>query len=159
LDLCGPVVLVVNGDSLTLTDLAEPFSRLEAEQLDGVLVGIPVDDASRYGSLDVDGQGMLRGFREKQPGAGLINCGIYLFRHALLATMPKGQAFSIEAEFIPSALAHGARLGVVRAARTTGETAFLDIGTPQTVHQASEFIAGNRDAFPPLLDPSGRKKA
>jgi len=150
LDLCGPIVLVLNGDSLTLTDLDEAFSRLESENLDGVMVGIRVPDTRRYGSLDVDDQGMLRGFREKQPGAGLISCGIYLFRQELLATIPEGQALSIEAEFIPPALTRGARIGIVHAARSKGPPAFIDIGTPETVHQAGAFISNNQDAFPPL---------
>jgi D-glycero-alpha-D-manno-heptose 1-phosphate guanylyltransferase len=146
-------VLVVNGDSLTLTDLDRAFSRLKDENLDGVLVGIPVQDTSRYGALDVNEQGLLQGFREKQPGSGMINCGIYLFRRRLLETIPLGQSLSLETDVIPHALSKGAQIAVVHPARTVGEATFLDIGTPQTVHQASAFIARTPDAFPALPAP------
>ena len=36
------------------------------------------------GSLDIGPDGLLKGFREKQPGAGWINAGIYLLKAKLL---------------------------------------------------------------------------
>jgi NDP-sugar pyrophosphorylase family protein len=136
LDLCRDWVLVLNGDSLLEVDLAALVGRVEAAGLVGAIVGIGVEDTSRYGSLAVDGEGQLSGFYEKRPGRGLINGGIYLFRKALLAGFKTGTALSMETDIIPALLAGGARLAVEESPGP-----FLDIGTPESVVEAEAFIA------------------
>ncbi len=136
LDLCGDWVLVLNGDSLLEVDVAGLVRRVREAGLDGAIVGIAVDDTSRYGSLAVDGEGRLAGFFEKRPGRGLINGGIYLFRKDLLAGFAAGTALSMETDVIPGLLAGGARLAV-----EVSPGPFLDIGTPESVVQAEAFIA------------------
>lgn len=150
LDLCAPTVLVVNGDSLVLTAIAPAVQRLHAEGLDGVILGARVADAQRYGSLDVSPGGLLSGFREKVPGQGLVNCGVYLFPRAVLAELVEGQAQSLETDFIPDAVRRGRRFGVVDAFPAGQRPAFLDIGTPETVGQADDFIEAYPSAFPPF---------
>ena len=140
LDLCGAWVLVINGDSMIKADLAPIVDRLRTEDLDGALIGVAVADASRYGSLHMDGSGRLRGFFEKRPGSGVINGGVYLLRRELLARFPAGVALSMETDIIPGLLAQGARLTVA-----ISDAPFLDIGTPESVKLADGFI---RRAFP-----------
>ena len=139
---CGPWLLVLNGDSLILTELAQAIANCIASGCDGMLLGTPVDDAARYGALHVDSQGLLAGFHEKQPGNGLINAGVYLLRAALLADLPSGVPMSIEREVLPRMISSGARLQVRSVAAP-----FLDIGTPETAGKASDFIASNQAAF------------
>lgn len=129
------MVVVANGDSLVLADLSPAWRMLDDASLDGVIVGLEVDDASRYGRLEVDGAGRLRGFVEKQPGRGIINGGVYLFRRRLLDRFPKQRPLSIETEVFPALLAEGGRLAV-HACRAP----FLDIGTPESLAQADHFI-------------------
>lgn len=134
----GPDLLVCNGDSMVLADLRPAIDRFRTAPVDGVIVAVPVAEADRYGSLDVDADGMLRGFHEKRPGAGLINAGIYLFRRRLLEPLPTGVPLSLEQDILPDLLREGARIAVWSA----GEQPFLDIGTPESVTQASAFIQG-----------------
>ena len=101
--------------------------------LDGVIIAKQLDDASRFGSLDIGPDGLLKGFREKQPGAGWINAGIYLLKAKLLAMEPK--AMSIEFDCFPRWLADGARIGVLAA-----KADFLDIGTPETLAKATSSL-------------------
>lgn len=129
-----PIVLL-NGDSLVVTDFAPVWEQLARDDCDGVLIGLQMEDAARYGRLDVSTAGELIGFREKQPGAGLINAGVYVLRRRLLRAAPRGVSLSMETEWIPALLRAGARLRVHPVAAP-----FLDIGTPETVHAASEFI-------------------
>lgn len=150
LETCGETVLVVNGDSLVLADLDAAFARYDAENLDGVLLGLPVEDSSPYGALHLDDQGLLAEIREKAPGRNLINAGVYLFRRSFLETIPLGVALSLEREVLPNALLAGARIGVVPLADTPDETPFLDIGRPETVSLATAFIEAHPSAFPPL---------
>lgn len=131
----GDPLLLANGDSLVLADLSPVWRLLADDSVDAVLVGLEVADASRYGRLEVAADGRLRRFSEKQPGAGLINAGIYAFRRRVLARFPSRMPLSIERDVMPELSASGARLLVHRC-----QAPFIDIGTPESVGQADSFI-------------------
>ncbi|MFZ1989593.1 MAG: nucleotidyltransferase family protein [Alphaproteobacteria bacterium] len=138
LALAGDPVLILNGDSLVVTPLRPLFDCLTDPSCGGTLLALPVTDASRFGSLDVGPDNILRGFREKQAGSGLINGGVYLFRRETLNEFEPGKAYSMEYDVLPGLLRHGAQIRVVEA-----DAPFLDIGTPETVVLASRFIEAN----------------
>jgi NDP-sugar pyrophosphorylase family protein len=135
LDACREWVLVANGDSLCIGGIRELLELRREVGLAGALVGVWVEDVSRYGSLSIDDQGRLVAFREKVPGAGLINGGFYLFRADLLRTLRPG-TLSIECDLIPGMIATGTELRIIRL----HETAFIDIGTPESLALAERFI-------------------
>ncbi len=138
--------LALNGDSATFVSLKPAQDWLSRDQsLSGVIIAKEIADASRFGSLDIGADGLLKGFREKQPGAGWINAGIYLLRAHLLALQPR--RMSIEFDCFPQWLVGGARIGVMAA-----KADFLDIGTPETLAQANAFIQANQH----LLDDPAR---
>lgn len=122
--------LVVNGDSLVLAR-----APLPAECGDGVLLGVEVDDAARFGTLDIGGNGRLLGFREKEPGAGVINAGVYLLRRALLDRFGGEAPLSIERDVFPKLLREGVDLRV-----HTVRAPFIDIGTPESLSGAETFL-------------------
>jgi len=127
--------LVLNGDSLVVTDYRALASYLQDETIDGIILGVSVPDAARYGSLASDDQGFLTQFAEKRAGEGVINAGVYLLRPRLLAQFPTQRPLSFEYDVFPCLLAQQARLKV------HGVTApFLDIGTPASLAQAETFI-------------------
>lgn len=130
----GEDVIAVNGDSLLVTDLSPAFGAMERDDIDGVIVATPVPDASRYGSLDVDARGLLRGFVEKRPGAGLINAGVYLLKAPLREDFQRAE--SIERDTFPRMISRGRRIWVY-----PGEGEFLDIGTPESVRRAESFLS------------------
>lgn len=136
---------VANADSLVMAELGGLRRALEDAATSGALLAVAVPDASRFGALDVDVHGWLRGFHEKRPGAGLINAGVYLFRRRLLAQFPAGAPLSLEQDVFPALLAVGERLRVVPVAAD-----FLDIGTPESFALAEEFI---RRHFPAAAAP------
>lgn len=128
--------VLANGDSLVMADFEPVWRRLEDPRCDGVLLGIEMSDASRYGRLLFDADARLVSFLEKQPGAGVINAGVYFLRKRVLPVNAPRTPLSMETELIPSLLARGARLEVCVCSAP-----FLDIGTPETIEQAGEFIA------------------
>lgn len=135
--------LVLNGDSLMLASLAELFHTLEDERIDGAMLGLKVDDAARYGSLDVDGEGFLQGFAEKRSGAATVNGGVYLLRRDAIERFPSlAGALSFEFDVFPALLAEGTRLRVVEL-----KAPFLDIGTEASLAQASRFVEDNSQWF------------
>lgn len=132
--LSDPFV-VANGDSLVLADVSAALAAIARDGVDGVVLGVEVEDTSRYGSLAMDEAGRLLGFHEKRPGRGLINGGVYFFRRATLDRFPSKQPLSMETDVFPALLAGGADLRVVGV-----QAPFLDIGTPESVRQAEGFV-------------------
>ena len=60
-------LLVCNGDSLLLADLAPLFASLSAPDIDAALLAVTVEDATRYGTVEAGDGGLLHGFAEKHP--------------------------------------------------------------------------------------------
>ena len=133
-----PAWLVLNGDSLIFADVAAITESLD--DTTGVIVTRPVSDTSRYGSVCADDSGRITAFEEKQPGAGQINAGVYLLRHEVLADFPEARPLSLERDVFPNLIEKGLRAHVV-------ESAFLDIGTPETLPQAEGFVTENKSQF------------
>lgn len=133
--------LVLNGDSLVLADLAAA-ARLLDGPVAGVILGCEVPDASRYGTLAVGPDGMLRGFQEKRPGRGVISAGVYLLRPALLREFPAQVPLSFEQDVFPALTSRRVSLKV-----QVVNTPFLDIGTPESLPRAELFIRENQAQF------------
>jgi D-glycero-alpha-D-manno-heptose 1-phosphate guanylyltransferase len=132
---------VANGDSLVF---ANPLPLLDALRLvntDAALLGLQIADAGRFGTLEINAQSRLTAFREKRPGAGTINAGVYAFNGAALLRQPPQRPLSFEIDVFP-ALASSGRVAVVST-----EAPFLDIGTPETLAEAERFIAQNHARF------------
>lgn len=135
LDLCRDWVMVANGDGLVMDGIADMLS-LTHKHADGGILGVEVPDTSRFGSLQVDDDGRLTGFAEKMPGKGLINGGLYLFRKTLLQQLYRPGPVSMETELFPEIIAADANMRVI----SKNNAPFIDIGTPETVAQAEDFI-------------------
>lgn len=131
----SPTILACNGDSLVLTDLRPSIAAVVEGRADGALVGVQCEDCTRFGSMDVGPDGMLRGFHEKRPGRGLINAGVYVLSARLRSDFADARPLSIETDVFPRMLANGRRLLVHPT-----DAPFLDIGLPETVAQADGFL-------------------
>jgi D-glycero-alpha-D-manno-heptose 1-phosphate guanylyltransferase len=145
IDHCGhnfEVILVLNGDSLVLADLTSLLNSLQDPLIDAVILGVEVSDAQRYGTLKVDINDMLIGFEEKNPGAGLINAGVYLFRKKALENFSREEPLSFEMEVFPKMLADNLRIKVV-----SSNAPFIDIGTEDSLKQADLFIQSYQPYF------------
>ena len=132
---CTDPFVITNGDSIVFSDLAGVWPLLSRPEVDGVLLGLKMADASRYGSLRFDPDGALLGFEEKRPGQGWINAGVYFFKRRVLSLFPERTPLSIELDVFPALIEAGARLQVYPV-----EGDFLDIGTPEGLAAADAFI-------------------
>ena len=127
--------VVLNGDSLFDTPLAElaadgpgepPLVRLSLRE---------EADAGRYGSVAMRGE-VVVGFAEKQAGTarrGLINGGVYAMRRELLDRCPVG-AFSLEQDLFPRLAVEGGLEGRIF------DASFIDIGLPASLRAAQTFV-------------------
>lgn len=130
--------LITNGDSLIFTDLKPLYNYLDNDEVEGVVLGLSLPDASRYGSLKYDQDNNLISFAEKQQGQGVINAGVYLFKHSVISKFPEQKPLSFEYDVFPKLLSQGCKIKV-----HITEAPFLDIGTPETLIQAENFILNN----------------
>jgi D-glycero-alpha-D-manno-heptose 1-phosphate guanylyltransferase len=137
-----PAWLVLNGDSLVFANIQLAVTPFSNPAVSGVILGRTVPDASRYGALAMGPSGELLRFEEKRPGGGVINTGIYLLRHSLLAEFPVQSPLSFERNVFPALIGRGFRLQTV-----VTDAPFLDIGTPESLPQAEGFIRENLSEF------------
>ena len=133
----GPDFLVLNGDSFLEINLQQ-FIRFHREQ--GGLISIAVhkvENALRYGTVQVDTGRRVTGFTEKSAirGPGLVNGGVYVFNRAVLQHIPQGPA-SLERDIFPRLVGSG-----MYAFEQHGM--FIDIGTPEDYARAQ----GLRDSL------------
>lgn len=129
---------LLNGDSLfdfnyldltvTLTDKGEPALATMALRY--------VEDARRYGLVEVNGSHHVTAFREKPktPQSGLVNTGVYWMSRAILDWIPKGKA-SLEKNVFPK-IAEQKRL---LAKSYNGF--FIDIGIPEDLARADQTLS------------------
>ncbi len=92
-------VLVMNGDSFTDADLCAFVERHRAAKTIGTMLCAEVDDAGRYGRVELDQRGRIGGFIEKDAnfhGTALISTGVYLLSADLHDDIAAGDAASIE---------------------------------------------------------------
>lgn len=134
--------LVCNGDSLALAPLTGLLQSISRDDASGGLLAVPMKNADRYGTVQSNQSNDLVGFLEKRPGAGNINAGVYLFRAEAIEHFPTQRPLSFETEVFPALIRGGKRLKVVTAAAH-----FLDIGTPESLPQAGQFISANAHYF------------
>lgn len=122
--------LVLNAD----TYLDAPAYRLAVAAAGNAVVGVKVEDRSRYGSLSVDHANGLRSIDEKGvDGPGLINAGVYAFDSVSFEGRAV-QACSLERDLLPDLLARGP----VEVCEYLGR--FIDIGTPESfARYSTEF--------------------
>ena len=156
LGLCDEWVLVANGDSICFTDLSPMFAMPAAPYpLGGAILGVYAEDADRYGTLEVDSEGFLTGFKEKHSGCGFVNAGVYLFRRSTLASFKARGPLSIEYDLFPQLIAKDVPIKVITATTTD----FIDIGLPETYRAAEAFVANHsgKFAFPHSASPEWRR--
>lgn len=139
-------VAVANADSLVLADLSAARSAVERDGAAAALLGLQVPDVRRFGTLDYLPDGRLRGWREKidatEPIPGTINAGIYIFPPATIGRFPDRLPLSMESDVFPALLAAGCRIDVAPV-----DAPFLDIGTPESLATAAEFIRRHEHHF------------
>jgi len=139
--LAGTFV-AANGDTLFDSNIRALDAELQRNpDLLGILALRQVENAGRFGSVDLADDGRIRRFREKTPesegSAGLINAGIYALRREALDRLTALPA-SIETDLFPLLAGEG-RLGGLAS-----NGYFLDIGLPETLQIARDELPRRR---------------
>lgn len=141
--------VLLNGDSwldINVLDLAWRATGLAA--MDAVLALRPVADASRYGTVALEGERVVRFTpRPDRAGPGLVNGGVYLMRRRLVEAL--AGACSLETDVLPRLAAAGRLAGV------TYQGFFIDIGVPESLAAAQGSIPQQQRRPAVFLDRDG----
>lgn len=125
-------VYIFNGDTIIDLEVDLVEQKWNALKLP-IIVGVNVQDTSRYGCLLVK-DNRLVGFKEKQnKGAGLINAGCYVMPRGALDVFQSNYKFSLE-RFLETEVFEGC----MEIFETNGE--FIDIGIPEDYSRAWSVI-------------------
>lgn len=129
-----PHFYLLNGDSWLNAPLRD-LDSLMTPQAMGVLSLRHVDDRSRYGAVDTDGdQVTVFGGSGSASGPGYINGGVYLFAKDIVEHLP--QDGSLEQVTLPPLAEQGRLFGIQR------DCYFIDIGVIEDFDRAqTELMA------------------
>ncbi|HQQ93995.1 MAG TPA: nucleotidyltransferase family protein [Bacteroidia bacterium] len=126
-------LFVLNGDSYFDMDLHDFHAKHASSGAQHSLALREVENASRYGTIQLDSENRVIAFREKSGKSqkGLINAGIYILNRKLyLDQTPAHTQFSVEKDYFEESLDEVCIKGFVYKGY------FMDIGIPEDFEQA-----------------------
>lgn len=128
-----PEFLLLNGDSFLEIDFAELVGSHRSHGSLATMAVVPVENASRYGTVRMGAESRVLGFAEKtgQNAPGIINAGVYVFDSSILPQISEGPT-SLERDVLPRLLEQG-----VYGVEQRG--IFIDIGVPEDYARAMEM--------------------
>jgi NDP-sugar pyrophosphorylase family protein len=128
----GPVY-ALNGDELVDLDFAALLAAHREGAAAATITVVPLKSA--FGVVDVDGDDVVRGFREAPRVPYWVSCGVYVLDDEALERLP--ERGDHETTTFPALAADGR----LRAFRHDGT--WITINTPKDLRVAEEFVAAN----------------
>ena len=128
-------VMVMNGDTFLDADLRAFVASHRLSGAEASVLCVEVEDAARFGRVEVGPDSRVRRFLDKAPGRGVINAGVYLFSAAFLDRIAASGASSLtrdELHTMPPGTLHG----------HIAKARFIDMGTPESLAVAASVIGG-----------------
>lgn len=135
-----PDFLVMNGDSFFDVEFHNLMDFHRRHNAIATMAVLRMEDTARYGTVHVDASSRVSSFQEKTgiDVPGLVNGGVYIFKHAVLKSIPD-QPSSLERDVFPRLVNHG-----LYAREQRGM--FIDIGTPGDYARAQQLSDSLREA-------------
>jgi D-glycero-alpha-D-manno-heptose 1-phosphate guanylyltransferase len=127
-------VLVLNGDTFFNIELDDLWIFHLIHQAEITIALREVDNASRYGTVQLNNDGKITAFIEKtgKKGKGLINAGVYVVKNTTFKKFSLPEKFSLEKDFFEKHLTELKLYGCVC------EGYFIDIGIPEDYKKAQD---------------------
>jgi D-glycero-alpha-D-manno-heptose 1-phosphate guanylyltransferase len=126
-----PSVFILNGDTYFNANLKALEQFHEQHHADCSLVVRYMDDAARYGTMDIDDSHRVTAFQEKREGAsGWINGGVYLLNRERFPLRHLPRKYSFEHDYL------SAKLQEFRICAQEQDAYFIDIGIPADYERA-----------------------
>ena len=124
-------IFVLNGDTFFNISLKKLYN-LHSIKHSHITIALKfMEDAGRYGTVDIDKDNRIIGFREKIEGQkGFINGGIYIINTDFIASLDFPEAFSFEKDLLEKLYPKYKFYGL------PFNEYFIDIGIPQDYEKA-----------------------
>lgn len=134
-------IVIANGDTLFKIKLDEIASVHQAQNAECTLALKPMQNFDRYGVVEINEEGKILSFKEKQfYKEGLINGGVYLLNKEKFLNRSFPGKFSFEKDYLEKFCADGKFFGSIQHGY------FIDIGIPEDYQKAQT------DLKRPVLD-------
>jgi D-glycero-alpha-D-manno-heptose 1-phosphate guanylyltransferase len=132
-------VLIINADTLFRIDIGSMYSLHKRSNADLTMALRKMDDVSRYGCVETDGDMRITGFSEKntRSGSGFINGGIYIIKSDLFEKKELSEKFSMEKDFLEK------YFSALKFYGFPSKGYFLDIGIPEDYERAQDELKGS----------------
>jgi D-glycero-alpha-D-manno-heptose 1-phosphate guanylyltransferase len=132
-------ILVINGDTYFPIDLNRFYSFHTTA---GSRISIALKrmrDFSRYGSIDLSGDTIIRFNEKKECREGVINGGIYFVERQFMEEQRLPDVFSLEKDILE-------RVAGTRVLKGLEfDNTFIDIGVPEDYKRASSLLLNDRE--------------
>jgi D-glycero-alpha-D-manno-heptose 1-phosphate guanylyltransferase len=126
-------VVVVNGDTLFLTDLKQQMNFHRSGKAAVTLALKDMKNFDRYGVVNTDSKGTITSFEEKQARAqGDINGGVYIINRDAFLAKDFPEKFSFEKDYLEKYVIEKKFFGY------KSEEYFIDIGIPEDYEKAQQ---------------------
>ena len=124
---------VLNGDVLWRDFSLKQMVSTFRENMEGLLLGVWVDDTRPYGEIISSNAGQITAFLEKPTAlrSGYINAGVYLFNDIITHRFPKSDVFSLSYDVLPKL----ENLYVLKA-----NADWIDIGSLERLQAAQQLF-------------------
>jgi D-glycero-alpha-D-manno-heptose 1-phosphate guanylyltransferase len=137
----GETVIATNGDTLFTVQLNQLLQFHQTHQSNCTLALKPMHHFDRYGVVELDTNGAISSFKEKQFYAqGLINGGFYVIEKAALKAAALPEKFSFEKDFLE-------KLYQQKIYGMPQDGYFIDIGIPEDFERAQIELNNLTDKF------------
>lgn len=128
---------VVNGDTFFQVDYDKMLAFQQEKMADCTVALKNMNDASRYGLINMNEESIIQSFEEKKEGtSGYINGGIYCFFRKSFLNIPFPKKFSLEKDYLEKFTTERDIVGF----RECAKNYFIDIGIPQDYEKAQTEI-------------------
>jgi D-glycero-alpha-D-manno-heptose 1-phosphate guanylyltransferase len=132
----GDNVLVLNGDTYFPVPVDRFFRFHTGNQNSVSLCLKPMKDFSRYGSVECEGDTIIRFNGKKYCKDGVINGGIYMVNREFLKSLHLPEVFSFEADLLEEQAVSSHLKCMIF------DEPFIDIGIPEDYSRAGMFLKG-----------------
>ena len=124
-------VLVLNGDTMFKINTGKLLSYHEQNHATCTLALKPMHNFDRYGVVEINKDGYVQSFKEKQfYSAGLINGGVYALNVEAFLSLGLPAKFSFEKDYLEKYYATQKMMGLIQ------DEYFIDIGIPEDLEKA-----------------------
>ncbi len=130
----GRQTFVLNGDSYFDIDLGKFYEFASLKGAEVCIALAYVSSSGRYGTVEMDANQRITGFREKNKSAapGYINAGIYIMDRSFAGHTAERKSFSLEKEYFEQHFRDTLMFGF------QADAYFIDIGVPEDYRKAQD---------------------